>query len=270
MTTNNWLIETDELESTYSADLMTLIDLGKAETYAAGHIPGAIHLDYADIVSSNPPVMGLLPDANTCAKVLSRVGYSTDKEMIAYDDEGGGRAARLAWSLNAYGLKNIRVLNGGIHAWAGEQRPMSSEIPMTESTDVSLSYTGDGVADKEFILAHLNDNAYRCLDARSVGEYNATDVRAARGGRIPGAIHFEWTLAMDPDNFLRLRDAADLHDMLSNIGLTPDKHISCYCQTHHRSAHSWLVLKHLGYKHVYGYPGAWSDWGNDSNTPVEA
>jgi len=56
---------------------------------------------------------------------------------------------------------------------------------------------------------------------------------------------------------------------LEPIGVTPDKEIVVYCQTHHRSSHSYVMLKHLGYPHVRGYAGAWSEWGNDPELPIE-
>jgi len=57
--------------------------------------------------------------------------------------------------------------------------------------------------------------------------------------------------------------------MLDELGLTQDKEIIVYCQSHHRSALSYLMLKYLGYKKVRGYPGSWSEWGNRTDTPVE-
>ena len=51
--------------------------------------------------------------------------------------------------------------------------------------------------------------------------------------------------------------------------MTPDKEVIVYCQTHHRSAHSYWVLRYLGYPQVRGYPGAWSEWGNDPHLPIE-
>ncbi len=49
----------------------------------------------------------------------------------------------------------------------------------------------------------------------------------------------------------------------------PDKEVIVYCHSHHRSAHSYIVLKSLGYKNIKGYPGSWSDWGNDPELPIE-
>ena len=74
---------------------------------------------------------------------------------------------------------------------------------------------------------------------------------------------------MDPNRNLRLKPDDVLRNAFENLGATPDKQIVVYCQSHHRSAHTYNVLKHLGYENVQGYPGAWSDWGNDPNTPVE-
>jgi thiosulfate/3-mercaptopyruvate sulfurtransferase len=57
--------------------------------------------------------------------------------------------------------------------------------------------------------------------------------------------------------------------MLGGAGLTPDKEIIVYCHTHHRSAHSYTMLKHLGYERVRAYDGSWSEWGNDPSLPIE-
>ena len=60
-----------------------------------------------------------------------------------------------------------------------------------------------------------------------------------------------------------------LRNDLDRLGVTPDRQIITYCQTHHRSSLIYVVLKHLGYDKVKGYPGSWSDWGNRQDTPVE-
>ena len=92
---------------------------------------------------------------------------------------------------------------------------------------------------------------------------------AERGGHIPGAVNMEWTEAMDKQHDLRLKSARDLLHMLESQGISKDKTVIVYCQTHHRSAHTYIMLKSLGYENVKGYPGSWSDWGNEPNTPIE-
>ena len=108
------------------------------------------------------------------------------------------------------------------------------------------------------------------LDSRSKEEYSGERKFAQRGGHIPGAVNLDWHLAMDPDHNHRLQPESVLRDMLNARGVTPDKTVVTYCQTHHRSAFTYFVLKVLGYPRIKGYPGSWSEWGNDDSTPIEA
>ena len=124
-------------------------------------------------------------------------------------------------------------------------------------------------ADAGYILARLDDPGTALLDTRTPEEFSGERVRAARGGHIPGAVNFNWVEAMDADHNLRLKPAPVLLESLAALGVTPDKEVIAYCQTHHRSSHTFVVLKWLGFERVRGYPGAWSEWGNREDTPVE-
>ena len=90
-----------------------------------------------------------------------------------------------------------------------------------------------------------------------------------RGGHIPGAVNFNWTDAFDPANPPSVSDLGALAERFEGMGITPDKEIVLYCHTHTRSSHTYMLLKQLGYQNLKGYPGAWSDWGNDPDTPIE-
>lgn len=248
---------------------LIVVDLCKAEIYQRMHIPGAVRVDYAEIVSTQEPIAGLLPNEEQFSRVLSLIGFDETKHIIAYDDEGGGKAGRLLWTLAAFGLDNHSMLNGGLHAWANEGYPVENTPATVTPTDYHAHYHGGVVADRDYIAARLSDDKVLLLDTRSLPEFHGHDVRAARGGRIPGARHFEWTRAVDQRRNLRLREEDELRSELEALGATPDKEIICYCQTHHRSAHTWAMLRHLGYNNVKGYEGAWSDWGNAPDTPVE-
>ena len=267
--TTSLMIEPDELESRLGDPDLIVVDLCKTEIYQAGHIPGAVHLDYGDIVEARPPVAGLLPDEAHMSAVLSGIGFADGKHIVAYDDEGGGKAARLLWTLAAFGLEGHGMLNGGLHAWSNEGHALDTQVTKPEATEYQAHYHGGVVADRDYIAARLGDEQVLILDARTQPEYHGHDVRASRGGRIPGALHFEWTRAMDRNRNLRIREEDELRRELEALGVTPDKEIICYCQTHHRSAHTWALLRHLGYTRVKGYPGAWSDWGNVPHLPLE-
>ena len=65
----------------------------------------------------------------------------------------------------------------------------------------------------------------------------------------------------------RIKDG--LIEELSGCGISGDKPIITYCQSHHRSGFTYLVAKALGFKEVRAYDGSWSEWGNLPYTPVE-
>lgn len=263
------VVEPAQLAEQLGAQRLLIVDLCKPEIYASQHIPGAVHLDYAQLVTARPPVMGLLPDDARLGEVFSALGLTPDMHVVAYDDEGGAKACRLLWTLDVVGHAHSSLLNGGLRAWLAGRHPVSSAPARPTASGYQVTRSGRALADKEYILAHLQDAEVKLLDARTPGEYHGTDKRAQRGGHIPGAVNMDWTEALDMQNSGRLKPDAVLRARLDALGVTPDKEIIVYCQTHHRSSHTYIVLKSLGYPRVKGYPGAWSEWGNSPDTPVE-
>jgi thiosulfate/3-mercaptopyruvate sulfurtransferase len=245
-----------------------VVDLSKPERYAEAHLPGAVPLDYASLVRSETPVGGLLPSAPVLSALLGGLGLAPGRPLIAYDDEGNGRAARLVWTLAAVGHRAAAILDGGLAAWreAGLATSRTPVAPVAAAFEAR--YTGEAVADRAWILAHLQDPSSVLVDTRSPAEYRGEDLRAARGGHIPGALSFDWVRAMDTDRHRCLRPAGALREELAALGVVPEREVIVYCQTHHRSSHTWVVLRSLGYERVRGYPGAWSDWGNAPDTPI--
>ncbi len=107
------IIEPDKLEESLGYNNLLIVDLNKAETYLKMHIPGAVQLEYLRIIASRKPVMGLVPDDATLASLFSSLGIDADTHVVAYDDEGGGRAARLCWTLEVAGHRSLLVVKRG-------------------------------------------------------------------------------------------------------------------------------------------------------------
>ncbi len=263
------LIEPAELAAHLGNPQLRLIDLNAAPLYARVHLPGAVPLEYAAITAARPPAQAELPAPAQLSAAFSAIGLRPEHHVVAYDDEGNGRAARLLWTLEAVGHRGASLLNGGLKAWLAEGRPTESGRPAIAPTPYPVQIVGDVAANKDYILAHLKDSGVVLVDARSPEEYAGRTKRAARAGHIPGAVNFPWTEAMDPQRQLRLKNQTQLKRMLEELGVTPNKEVITYCQTHHRSAHTYMVLKILGYPRVKAYPGSWSEWGNLPDTPIE-
>ena len=243
-----------------------LLDLSSEETYLQAHLPGAIHVRPRDLVLGERPAVGKLPTMDQLEDLFGNVGYSPDKHFVVYDDEGGGWAGRMIWTLDVIGHQGASYLNGGIHAWLAAGFEASRDIVRPTPTDVSFAIHHDFIASKQDILDSLPDHSLQIWDARGADEFAGTRLASQRGGRIPGAINFEWTRGMDPDRQLRIRE--DIREKLAAVGIDGRKKIATHCQTHHRSGFTYLVGKSLGFD-IQAYDGSWAEWGNDPDTPIE-
>lgn len=249
---------------------LLLVDLSKAETHAQYHLPGSVHLDYGRIMRMEKPRMGLLPDTAELEQVLGSVGIGPDTHVVALDDEGGGKAARLLWTLDTLGHTRYSLLDGGLVAWVNEGLPTDNQPVSPTPATFTARPNPSVIADAASILDRLNDPQVCLFDNRSPAEYTGEKKFADRGGHIPGAINWDWIEAIDQNRHMRFKPLDELKATLVGLGVTPDKEVICYCQSHHRSAVVYVLLKILGYASLKGYPGAWSDWGNRDDTPVEA
>ena len=265
-----WIIDTNELESRLFEKNLLIIDMTNTDDYQISHIPGAVFLDYSSIVKHEPPVVGMLPSPTQFSDTLSHLGVTPTTYIVAYDDEGGGKAARLMWTLEIAGHKKMSLLNGGIHAWKNDNKPLNHEPPKITQSQYPVCFSDSTtIADADYIMAHLNQTNFCILDTRSENEFTGADQRAARAGHIPGAINLDWLRIKNPQDAERLKSPAELEKILSELGLSQDQEIITHCHSHHRSALMYVMLKSRGFNHVKGYPASWSDWASRNDTPVE-
>jgi len=262
------IIEASELEAKLNNPELLIVDISQGQTYAQVHVPGAIHINPSELICGIPPAVGKLPTLEKLKALFARIGYSSKKHIIVYDDEGGGWAGRFIWTLDVIGHSAYSYLNGGIHAWLKEGHPISKDIPQLSPSSPDISINHDVIASMEDVLSSLNDDNTKIWDARSAEEYAGSKVTAQRNGHIPGAVNLDWLHTMDKERNLRLLPLAELQSKLSSLGIKPGNKIITHCQTHHRSGLSYLIAKALGYE-VLAYDGSWAEWGNDSDTPIE-
>jgi thiosulfate/3-mercaptopyruvate sulfurtransferase len=264
------LVEPEQLQAALGNERLLIVDLSDPPIYAQRHVPGAVNLPYQAIIRSEPPAMGLLPTEERLSEVMSAIGLTDEAHVVAYDSEGNGRASRLLWTLDVLGHRYFSLLDGGLPAWVAAGLPVESGlVEMKPSAYQAKIRRPEASVDREYVEAHLNDPQVAILDARSPGEFSGQDQRAQRTGHIPGAVNMEWTQAMDPSRQRRLLPEAQLREKLAGLGVTPDKEVITHCQTHHRSALTYVMLRHLGFEKVSAYAGSWSEWGNRSDTPIE-
>jgi thiosulfate/3-mercaptopyruvate sulfurtransferase len=241
-------------------------------TYDAAHIPGALWVEsHGDLLRNGDESSGDVLTPEQYAALMSRLGITPNTTVVWYGDRHSSYAIRGFWTMDYYQHRgDVHVLDGGRERWVAEGRPTTADIPaVTPSTHpVPLTRSNANEASWQEVRAPIGDPACVVLDVRSRDEYTGANVRARRGGHIPGATHVEWTDATAGDNVLK--SEAELRTLYERQGVTPDKEIIAHCQLGIRAAHTWFVLKHvLGYSNVKNYDGSWQEWGNRDDTPIE-
>ena len=245
---------------------LLLLQITSAEVFAQAHIDGAILITPQELVSGVPPASGRLPEMAQLTELFRRIGYHPDRRCVVYDDEGGGWAGRMGWTLDVIGHRQWDYLDGGLQSWAQAQLPLASGEGTAPSYNAQLNLSLDRtpIAEVDDVLAAIEDPAQLIWDVRSEAEYLGQHKAAARVGHIPGAVNYDWLLLKDAAQ--RLNPAADT--VLQELGIGDDKAIITHCQTHHRSGLSYMWGRLQGWN-IRAYHGSWSEWGNREDTPIE-
>ena len=266
--TRETLLTTAEaLKNKLGSDNLCLIDVRPAEDFARGHIPGAVHFDLFGlslIDTSDAPLKAFM---HMIHHVLELRGVSESKEVVAYENNSGMRAARALWFLDYFGHPNARMLDGGMQAWKAAGFPIATDTISPKAASFKIAEHRDVLATADDVLQSLSNKEISILDTRSRAEYLGTQVRAARGGAIPGAIHIEWTDNLDASG--KFKPDTELQAMYSQAGITPDKEVISYCQGGYRAAHSYVALRLIGFPKIRNYIGSWKEWGDRTDLPIE-
>ena len=244
-----------------------LIHVGDPANFVQAHIPGAVLVEPRELVDGTPPAVGRLPDQQRLTHLFERLGYRPDLEIVLYDEEGGGWAGRLAWTLDIIKHPRWAYLNGGIHAWHAAGLPLEAgNPPNIEPTAVALDFDHAPIAEIPDVLAAIEKGNETIWDVRSAEEYSGQKSGSQRAGHIPGAVNLDWMALKDPTRALRLKE--NLTELLAVHGVTGEQPIITHCQTHHRSGLSYMIGRLLGWQ-IRAYQGSWSEWGNREDTPIE-
>lgn len=272
------LIAPQQLQALQASEPVVLIDTRDPETYAAGHIPGAVNLRevFTYLATSTPDGLEALKD--TFASALGAVGLSGQETAVFYEDamnSGYGQSCRGYYLLTWLGYPKIKVLNGGFSAWKAAGLPVSTEattptpatFPRLPMADVMLTQ-----ADVEKALG--TDTVL--LDVRDVDEWIGESSSpygkdfAPRKGRLPGAKWVEWYRFMKPSPQGPVFKTPDeVKAELATVGVGTDDRIYLYCFKGARASNTFLALKQAGFGDVRMYFGSWNEWSRDPALPIE-
>jgi thiosulfate/3-mercaptopyruvate sulfurtransferase len=261
------LVDTAWLEANLNDPNLRIVDCDPRDAYRRAHIPGAVCPSDNRFKNPESPRFVMTPDQFRGA--MAELGIGDETEVIAYDASGALNAGRLWWCLTYYGHDHVRVLDGGWNAWLQEHRPMTMAEVRVSSGAFTPRPRENRHASAEYVMSALDSPDVVVLDVRSEGEWLGTNSRGnKRAGRMPGAVHKEWTESLVPDDVRRFKALDELQAMFESLGATPDKEIVTVCQGGIRAAQAAFTLEMLGYDRVRNYDGSFGEWGNRDDTPI--
>ncbi len=243
----------------------------RGEGFEAGHLPGATNITWGQITREDYEVDGFLANQETFSQNMQDLGINNDSTVVVYDDGSSLSAARLFYALEYYGHSDVKILNGGYAAWLDAGHEVATGKANVTEGNFTASVNKDVQSSQEEVLDNLDNEEVVFLDTRSEGEYTGENLRAERGGHIPGAVHLEWkeSITENEAGVSVFKSADELQKQFESAGIKKDKKVVPYCQTNVRGAHTYFTLRLLGYENISPYEGSWAQWGNTADAPIE-
>ncbi|MGI0079935.1 MAG: sulfurtransferase [Nitrososphaerales archaeon] len=251
------------------------VDYDPTSNYTQGHVPGSVLFDWRKDI--NDPVRRDLLSHSQAEELLQRSGVSDSTTLVLYGDFNNWFAAFAFWVFKYYGVKDVRIMNGGRKKWIEEDRPLTKDVPAFPRGSAAVRGPDDNIrAYLHDVKSVLGNTGYALVDVRGPKEFSGEILappeypteHAQRGGHIPGAVNIPWGQALKEDG--TFKSPEELSALYGGKGITPDKKVIAYCRIGERSSHTWFVLKYLlGYPDVRNYDGSWTEWGNMIKNPIE-
>lgn len=257
----------DQLSARLDDPSVKVVDVRPGERFAMGHIPGARHHAIYAVNCDDTDEAPLNSFVRMWAFLLGSRGISFDDTIVLCGEITGMTSTRGFWFLEYLGHENVHILNGGYTAWTDAGLPTTRDADVAPAVPFQFTQRPEKVATYRDVLRVIDAADGIVIDTRSRLEFTGEDVRAARGGAIPGAVHVEWLNNLTPEG--QMKPAEELRRQFEAAGVTPDKEIIAYCQTGYRSAHAYTALRLLGYERVRNYLGSWREWGDKTHLPIE-
>ncbi len=261
------------------------------DDYKIDHIPGSIALDTNDLES---PITWNRRSPEELKAALEKHGITSNTTVILYgrfsfpdnDADFPGSSAghlgaiRCAFIMMYAGVKDVRVLNGGMQSWKDAGFEVTSEVKIPtpiENFGVQIPAIPELAVDVPETKDIIKSKTGELVSVRSwpewIGEVSGYNY-IEKKGRIPGAVFGNCgTDAYHMENYRNvdhtIKEAGEVAKSWAEVGITPDKHLAFYCGTGWRGSEAFFNAWLMGWLRVSVFDGGWFEWSNDPKNPFE-
>ena len=271
------LVTTEWLEAEMGASDLRIVDASShmpasgrsgLDEYLAGHIPGAVFMDLADLVDTASPIDNTLPPPEKFASRMQSLGLGDGSRIVIYDDSPVKSAARAWFMLKLFGAHDVAILDGGIAKWKAEGRPLTEGRETLRHRHFTAWQEDGKVRSKGQMLDNVTSGAEQVLDARGAARFTGeeADPRPNIGaGHIPGSRNLPFSTLFNANG--TFKDKGELKDAFAAAGIDLAKPVVTTCGSGVTACVLLLAMHLLGKEDARLYDGSWSEWGADPETP---
>lgn len=234
-------------------------------SYDDGHIPGAGFADLmVDLSDTNKPIGYAVPTPEKFCQAMGRLGVGDDSRVVLYDSSNSVWAARVWWMLRWVGFDNAALLDGGLKAWSGSDRSLSSDPASRPAKELTAAVRPELIADRDEVLAAIDDDDVHLIDSLPEPIYQGQMTVYARAGHIKSALNIPVMNLFDQSGrFKSLEELAALHPEDRSA-----RYIT-YCGGGIAASGGAFVMARLGFTNIAVYTASLQEWAADPANPME-
>jgi thiosulfate/3-mercaptopyruvate sulfurtransferase len=247
--------------------LPTTARKGDAEFFKA-HIPGAVFFNIDAIADPSSGLPHMLPKPEPFAHAMGELGLGDGMRFVIYDSLGLFAAARVWWTLRAYGAKQVFILEGGLPKWTHEGRPIEAGEAKPKPATFTATLGEGIVAGLSEVKTALAEGKVQVVDARPADRFEgrAAEPRAGlKSGHMPGALNLPYGEVLEHG---ALKPKPALAATLAAHGIDLTKPVLTTCGSGVSAAIIALAIEEAGGTIAGLYDGSWSEWGGRAESAV--
>lgn len=236
--------------------------------YLAGHIPGAVFLNLADLVDAAAPMENTFPPAEQFASRMQALGLGDGSRIVLYDDSAVKTSARAWFMLRKFGAHSVAILDGGLAKWKAEGRTLASGMETPRHRHFTAWSDDRRLRSKEQVSSNTVSRAEQLLDARGAARFTGDEADPRPGiasGHIPGSRNLPYGEMYNPDG--TWKDKAGLRAAFQNAGIDLSQPVVTTCGSGITACVLLFGMHLLGKEDAALYDGSWTEWGGDPATP---
>jgi thiosulfate/3-mercaptopyruvate sulfurtransferase len=241
---------------------------GAAE-FRVGHIPGAVFFDIDTIADTTSGLPHMLPDPVAFSSAMRKLGLGDGMRFIVYDAHGLFAAARVWWTLRAFGALDVKILEGGLPKWIAEGRPLEEGAIERQPRHFTARLDHSAVASLADVRRALTEGVAQVVDARPAERFRGESPEPRSGlksGHMPGSLNVPF---VDIVEHGKLKSDEALAATLAAHGVDLAKPVITTCGSGVTAAILALAVEEAGGRVAGLYDGSWSEWGGRDDCVVE-